>query len=109
MGDNVLGIRPDDPVLEFLEGFEARQSDDIVKNDLELTCVTCHVVICDIEHGDTLAVLTRTALDHECGQVNDFSGYDERGKPMYRNTADGPQCNRCDRMGGEHHDGCPNA
>lgn len=39
----------------------------------------------------------------------DFSGYDEDGNPMYRDTADGPQCTRCGGMNGEHEAGCPNA
>jgi len=37
------------------------------------------------------------------------AGYDEDGRPMYRNTADGPQCTRCGEMNGEHEDGCANA
>jgi hypothetical protein len=39
----------------------------------------------------------------------DFSGYDEDGQPMYRATGDGPQCNRCGYLDGEHEDHCPNA
>jgi hypothetical protein len=39
----------------------------------------------------------------------DFTGYDEHGQPMYRKTADGPQCTRCGQMNGIHDDGCPNA
>jgi hypothetical protein len=37
----------------------------------------------------------------------DFTGYD--GQPMYRATADGPQCAQCGRMNGEHQIGCPNS
>lgn len=39
----------------------------------------------------------------------DFSGYGADGQPMYRNTADGPQCAKCGRMNGEHDEDCPNA
>lgn len=46
--------------------FVAKASDDEVKADLELRCVYCDAHICDIEHGDTLAVLARTVEDHEC-------------------------------------------
>ena len=54
------------PVLGALNFFEARQSDDAVKRDLELTCTWCGTWICDIEHGDTLRVLASTAADHAC-------------------------------------------
>lgn len=52
---------------EALTRFEARQSDDEVKTDLELTCTDCDEVICDIEPGDSLDVLASTALGHKCG------------------------------------------
>lgn len=48
------------------EMFEARRSDDEVKTDLELTCVLCGAVLCDIEHEDTVAVLMRVIDDHDC-------------------------------------------
>ena len=51
---------------DSLHRFEARQSDDDLKIDLELTCVDCATVVCDIEQGDTLAVLARTADGHVC-------------------------------------------
>lgn len=38
----------------------------------------------------------------------DFSGYTEQGWPMYRNTADGPQCTGCGLLGGEHAEECEN-
>jgi hypothetical protein len=41
--------------------------------------------------------------------MQDFSGYDENGKPLYRATGDGPQCNSCGQMNGQHDDNCPNA
>jgi hypothetical protein len=50
--------------LQFLQFFEARQSDDDVKRDLELTCRTCHAHLCDIEPGDTLDVLVSVAEIH---------------------------------------------
>lgn len=60
-------ISPEALVLHVaLSGFEARQSADEVKTDPELTCVECGAVVCDIEHGDTLATLVATAIDHEC-------------------------------------------
>lgn len=40
--------------------------------------------------------------------MDEYSGYDEYGQAMYRNTADGAQCTRCDQLGGEHADGCIN-
>lgn len=52
--------------MSTLEQFYARQSDDAVKVDLELTCDRCGFIVCDIEHGDTLAVLAATARDHNC-------------------------------------------
>ena len=41
--------------------------------------------------------------------MTDYSGYDEQGQPMYRNTGDGPQCAKCDGLNGEHGTDCPNA
>jgi hypothetical protein len=41
--------------------------------------------------------------------MTDYSGYDEDGQPMYRNTAGGPQCAKCGLMDGEHAADCPNA
>lgn len=62
-----MPVLPLDPItLDALDGFEARQSSDIAKTDLELTCSACGEHLCDIEHGDTLSVLARTAADHEC-------------------------------------------
>ena len=48
--------------------FEARQSDDDVKRDLELTHTVCGAHVCDIEPDDVLAVLVSVAADHfrEC-------------------------------------------
>lgn len=51
---------------DHLERFTARQSDDYVKRELELTCDGCGDVVCDVEDGDTLAVLARTVSDHVC-------------------------------------------
>jgi hypothetical protein len=51
----------------------------------------------------------RVASLEAAGEPVDYSGYDEDGKPMYRNTADGPQCARCGEMNGEHEARCPNA
>lgn len=44
--------------------FEAVASDDAVKTDLELTCLLCAEVVCDIEHGDRLSILLSVAEDH---------------------------------------------
>lgn len=55
-----------DGVADVLSPFEARTSTDPVKTDLELTCLNCGAVVCDVEHGDTLDVLVRTAADHRC-------------------------------------------
>jgi hypothetical protein len=46
--------------------FEPRQSGDLVKTDLELTCRGCGEVLCDIEHGDDFNGLVAMALSHEC-------------------------------------------
>lgn len=44
------------------------------------------------------------------GVVNeDFSGYNEKGQPMYRNTADGLQCTECGLLDGEHDKECRSA
>ena len=53
---------------ETLSRVVALESDDVVKRDLELTCTACGTVLCDIEHGDSLDVLIRTAAPHvaEC-------------------------------------------
>lgn len=47
-----------------LSHFEARQSSDCVKRDLELTCNDCGLHLCDIQVDDTLDVLARTATEH---------------------------------------------
>ena len=57
-----------------LEQFVATQSEDDVKTDLELIHEPCRRRVCDIQHGDTLAVLVRTALGHE---ETDCPAYDE--------------------------------
>ena len=36
------------------------------------------------------------------GQAQDFTGYCDCGYPLYRNTADGPQCTHCKQMCGYH-------
>jgi len=46
--------------------FEAAQSADDLKTDLELTCPDCGQVVCDIEAGDSLEILVRTAAGHDC-------------------------------------------
>lgn len=48
----------------LLTEFEARQSDDCVKRDLELIHAPCGTRICDVEPDDDLGVLVRTAGDH---------------------------------------------
>lgn len=63
--DSHIGVDP------RLERFECLQSDDDLKRDLELTCVDCGEHICDVEVGDGLGVLARTALDHHCKPEDD--------------------------------------
>ena len=53
------------PGLEILEGFQLVQSDDEVKRDLELTCLTCGLHVCDAEPDDTLGTLAKAAARHE--------------------------------------------
>jgi len=60
------------PLLtDSLQRFEALQSTDQVKTDLELTCTECGEVVCDIEAGDNLKVLAEVANDHECEDAED--------------------------------------
>ena len=51
--------------LETLEAFQLVQSDDEVKRDLELTCLTCGMHVCDAEPDDTLGTLAKAAASHE--------------------------------------------
>lgn len=53
-----------DQVATLLNEFETRHSDDCVKRDLELIHTPCGTHICDVESGDTLEVLARTAGGH---------------------------------------------
>ena len=50
--------------LALIEDVEIRQPGDIAKKDDELHCPNCAGVICDVEPGDSLGLLVRTALDH---------------------------------------------
>lgn len=50
--------------LALIEDVEIRQPDDIAKMDDELHCPNCDGMICDVESGDSLGLLVRTALDH---------------------------------------------
>jgi hypothetical protein len=56
---------------DSLHRFECRQSDDDVKTDLELTCVDCDAVVCDVEAGDSMDVLARMADEHVCSDEED--------------------------------------
>jgi len=58
-------------LTDSLHRFDALQSDDEVKTDLELTCTECGTVVCDIEHGDNLKVLASVANDHVCPRDDD--------------------------------------
>lgn len=62
-----------------LEQFTARQSDDIVKRDLELIHEPCGALVCDIEPGDNLSVLVATALEHENISCPAYSEDEETG------------------------------
>jgi hypothetical protein len=55
-------------LTDSLQRFEALQSDDDVKTDLELTCTDCGEVLCDIEAGDNLKVLAEIADEHVCSE-----------------------------------------
>lgn len=53
-----------------LDWYQATQSDDVLKGDLELLCThTGHVEeehhLCDIEDGDTFATLVSIIEEHE--------------------------------------------
>lgn len=56
-------------VEAVLETFTVAWSGDLAKRDPELVHGTCDEAVCDVEQGDTLAVLVRTALHHaaDCG------------------------------------------
>lgn len=47
-----------------LFNFELRQSDDSVKTDLELTCITCNEKLCDAQHSDSMHSLVAMCEDH---------------------------------------------
>ena len=47
-----------------------RASTDIVKRDLEMTCDSCYAIICDVEDGDSLDILTQMSAEHECTAVS---------------------------------------
>lgn len=51
--------------MSDLSRYEARASDDPVKTDLELMCEDCGEHLCDIEHGDSIAVLVSVCNDHD--------------------------------------------
>lgn len=53
-----------DQLAPALDEFRCRQSDDIVKRDLELVHLPCGTHVCDVEPDDELGVLARTAVDH---------------------------------------------
>jgi hypothetical protein len=67
-------------LTDSLQRFEALQSDDDVKTDLELTCTDCGEVVCDIEHGDNLKILCSVADDHVC----EPEPYDPHGDEKHR-------------------------
>lgn len=50
----------------FLGEFEARQSPDDLKTDLELTHEPCGEVLTDVQHGDSLSSLVSMARTHVC-------------------------------------------
>ena len=56
----------DEMLLAPLTMFFARQSEDSVKRDLELTCRSCGTHVCDIEPEDDLYTLVGMAVDHRC-------------------------------------------
>jgi hypothetical protein len=66
--------------------FEARAGADSVKSDLELTCMLCNTVLCDIEHGDTVGTLVEVAKSHACVMVPGTCVHCQR--PIVK-TADG--------------------
>lgn len=54
----------DEYIVVMLETIETRQSDDVVKTDLEVVCTRCDAHLCDVQHGDTLGTLAGLAYDH---------------------------------------------
>jgi hypothetical protein len=69
-----MSAQVDRKLSDLLRDFQAVQSDDIVKSDLELTCLRCGEVVCDVEHEDTLETLVNVALNHRCGESDDRDG-----------------------------------
>lgn len=55
-----------------LKDFEAVRSDDLVKTDLELTCLVCGTVVCDIEAGDNIGILASVVRDHAVDSHGEF-------------------------------------
>lgn len=53
-------------VLDELDHYVLRASDDPAKVELELMCTRCGSRICDAEPDDTLLCLSQTAADHKC-------------------------------------------
>lgn len=67
----------------LLRRFEARNSTDVVKRSLELTCTECDEPLCDIEAGDSFDSLAIVMAEHVC---DDESEPDAPG-----HTPDAPQ------------------
>lgn len=49
----------------FLDAMRIEDKGD-AGSDLQMVCVTCETVVCDVEDGDTLRVLMVTGLAHKC-------------------------------------------
>lgn len=52
--------------MDPLYMIEIQTASDPLKRDPELVCIRCKEVLCDVEHGDALAVLVAVAHDHKC-------------------------------------------
>lgn len=50
----------------LFDSFELRTSTDPARRDLELVHTECGTVLCDVEHGDSLALLVSIADGHFC-------------------------------------------
>ena len=89
-------------LTDSLHRFTVRQSDDIVKTDLELTCDECGIVVCDVEANDNLKVLAECADEHTCdGPVVGFPQTEADAKLCVHNNLVwlGHECGLCEEVG----------
>lgn len=76
-------------MLDPLEVFEVESTGF---GGMPILCGRCGAKLCDVEGGDTLAVLVRTALGHDCkAQTWTFVGHWENDRIIVEYTLNGEQ------------------